>query len=108
MLYTLFNNSSSSLPVTAYVKMVDMWFLYCISLLFVIIVCHTLAGYKVQQVFPMGDLRNKGLVNNFVPQRPSGLAPEKVLATTRVYVVPPIVLVFNAAYWASLVPSLSK
>ncbi|XP_045135650.1 uncharacterized protein LOC123518714 [Portunus trituberculatus] len=109
VLYTLFNNSSSSLPVTAYVKMVDMWFLYCISLLFVIIVCHTLAGYKVNQVHPTGDLRQKGsMVNNFVSKGSSRFSPEKVLATTRVWVVPPIVLVFNAAYWASLVPSLSK
>nr|XP_053647206.1 uncharacterized protein LOC128698820 [Cherax quadricarinatus] len=40
VLYTFFNQTSTSLPQTAYVKMIDVWFFFCTSLLFVIIVIH--------------------------------------------------------------------
>ncbi|XP_071547712.1 uncharacterized protein [Panulirus ornatus] len=40
VLYTFFNQTSSSLPQTAYVKMIDVWFFFCTILLFVIIILH--------------------------------------------------------------------
>ncbi|XP_063611585.1 uncharacterized protein LOC134785226 [Penaeus indicus] len=40
VLYTLFNNTSDSLPPTAYIKMIDVWFFACILLLFAVIVTH--------------------------------------------------------------------
>ncbi|KAG7163887.1 Glutamate-gated chloride channel-like 1 [Homarus americanus] len=40
VLYTFFNQTSSSLPQTAYVKMIDVWFFFCTILLFVIIIVH--------------------------------------------------------------------
>ncbi|CAL4106943.1 unnamed protein product, partial [Meganyctiphanes norvegica] len=38
VLYTLFNQTSSILPKTSYVTMVDFWFLFCISMLFGVII----------------------------------------------------------------------
>ncbi|CAL4139112.1 unnamed protein product, partial [Meganyctiphanes norvegica] len=40
VLYTLFSNISDLLPKTSYIKMVDIWFLSCIFLIFCIIVFH--------------------------------------------------------------------
>lgn len=43
VLYTLFNQVSQALPDTAYIKMVDVWFFFCIFLIFFLIVVHILA-----------------------------------------------------------------
>ncbi|KAK4314734.1 hypothetical protein Pmani_013987 [Petrolisthes manimaculis] len=40
VLYTLFSQTSSSLPNTSYVKMIDVWFFVCICILFIIILFH--------------------------------------------------------------------
>ncbi|CAL4121013.1 unnamed protein product, partial [Meganyctiphanes norvegica] len=40
VLYTLFSQTSNFLPKTSYVTMIDIWFLFCISLLFIIIIFH--------------------------------------------------------------------
>ncbi|XP_071540379.1 uncharacterized protein [Panulirus ornatus] len=103
VLYTLFNNSSASLPVTAYVKMIDMWFLYCISLLFFIIVCHVVVKMKVNQVYPVGSEPTGGLAK-LLRQG----SPERILKSVRVFVVPSFVIIFNSVYWAALLRSLSK
>ncbi|XP_042241468.1 uncharacterized protein LOC121879047 [Homarus americanus] len=103
VLYTLFNNSSDSLPVTAYVKMIDMWFLYCILLLFFIIVCHTVVKPKIHQVHDIASPPSLKITKmlNQVP-------PEVLLKIVRVFVVPGFVVLFNTVYWAALLRSLSK
>ena len=40
VMYTLFSQVSSGLPDTAYIKMLDMWFFFCIFLILSIIVLH--------------------------------------------------------------------
>ncbi|XP_066965653.1 uncharacterized protein [Macrobrachium rosenbergii] len=40
VLYTLFNQVSSNLPDTAYIKMIDIWFFFCIFLIFSVIIVH--------------------------------------------------------------------
>lgn len=40
VLYTLFSQTSSSLPKTSYIKMIDIWFFLDIAILFVIIILH--------------------------------------------------------------------
>ncbi|CAL4147923.1 unnamed protein product, partial [Meganyctiphanes norvegica] len=45
VLYTLSVQTSSTLPTTAYIKMIDIWFFFCISLLFVIILLHVFIEY---------------------------------------------------------------
>ncbi|CAL4142636.1 unnamed protein product, partial [Meganyctiphanes norvegica] len=45
VMYTLFSNTIQILPKTSYVKMVDVWFLFCISILFFIIIFHYTTSY---------------------------------------------------------------
>ncbi|CAL4087398.1 unnamed protein product, partial [Meganyctiphanes norvegica] len=45
VMYTLFSNTIQLLPITSYVKMVDVWFLFCISILFIIIIFHYTTSY---------------------------------------------------------------
>ncbi|XP_069159957.1 uncharacterized protein [Procambarus clarkii] len=99
VLYTLFNNTSDALPVTAYVKMIDVWFFYCIFLLFSIILCHVKAHHqsenlgKVTQVTPSGTM--KGVA------RPAFTVD--ILRTARVIIVPVSVVIFNVLYWSLLI-----
>nr|XP_053643778.1 gamma-aminobutyric acid receptor subunit beta-like [Cherax quadricarinatus] len=60
VLYTFFNQTSSSLPQTAYVKMIDVWFFFCTLLLFVIIMVHVIVeGLETEAVVRIGPLRRK-------------------------------------------------
>ncbi|CAL4067806.1 unnamed protein product, partial [Meganyctiphanes norvegica] len=45
VLYTLSTQVSATLPTTAYIKMIDIWFFFCICLLFVIIIFHVFVEY---------------------------------------------------------------
>ncbi|XP_063865337.1 uncharacterized protein LOC135103173 [Scylla paramamosain] len=49
VLYTLFSQVSAKLPDTAYIKMVDMWFFFCIFVIFAIIVVHLLTECLPQE-----------------------------------------------------------
>lgn len=97
VLYTLFSNTSDALPVTAYVKMIDMWFFSSISLLFLITMIHVLTEYLAERqrmvnVHPVLKLK--------LP--PPTLTPERVIVVVRVFVVPLIVVVLNIVYWVLL------
>lgn len=97
VLYTLFSNISSALPVTAYVKMIDMWFFSSISLLFLITMIHVLTEY-------LGERQRKIKVHPAVRLNSSSVAvtPERVIVTMRVFVVPLIIVVLNIVYWVLL------
>ncbi|XP_042856857.1 uncharacterized protein LOC122243372 [Penaeus japonicus] len=45
VLYTLFNQVSTNLPDTAYIKMIDMWFFFCIFLIFAVNILHVLVEH---------------------------------------------------------------
>ncbi|XP_076032422.1 uncharacterized protein LOC143020140 isoform X2 [Oratosquilla oratoria] len=45
VLYTLFGQTSSSLPRTAYIKMIDIWFFFCINLIFLVLIFHFYVEY---------------------------------------------------------------
>ena len=47
VLATLFTQVSASLPKTSYFKMVDIWLLFCIMLIFVIILFHTVIDLNI-------------------------------------------------------------
>ena len=112
VLYTLFSNTSKALPDTAYIKMIDMWFLYCISILFVIIIVHIFAehldtggkGTTVQPVQPVTfDVKHTTVavgVKTITTSR-----GEKLLRVLRVVVVPAAVVTFNTIFWAVLLLS---
>ena len=99
VLYTLFNNTSSTLPVTAYVKMVDVWFFHCIFTLFFIIVSHVLVEHL--------DTNNESETTKVQPLGvraawSSGIKPEQVLRILRRYLLPIEALLFNIVYWTVL------
>ena len=56
VLTTMFINISSSLPVTSYVKMIDLWLIFNLIVPFVEVLVHT---YKV-------CLHKYGVLNNFL------------------------------------------
>lgn len=102
VLYTLFSNTSDALPTTAYVKLIDVWFFFCIFLLFFIIVVHTVVEHMVNlsenlkftQVLPYDPRRTTEK-----SVRPSSPEAEKLLFVCRYIVVPGIIFLFNVIYW---------
>ncbi|KAG7165420.1 Glycine receptor subunit alpha-2-like 3 [Homarus americanus] len=51
---TLFTQTQSSLPKTSYIKMVDVWLLACIGIVFVVVIFHASIDYYVRQQDPQG------------------------------------------------------
>lgn len=97
VLYTFFNQTSSSLPKTAYVKMIDVWFFSCTILLFVIIVVHVLVEcLETDSLIHVSPMSASGK-HQLVP-----LTAEALLRLFRLAVVPLVVLVFGCAYWATM------
>ena len=103
VLYTLFSNTSDSLPVTAYVKMIDMWFFSSISLLFFITMVHVLTEYLTdrQEVFKVHPISR----NN--SPRQSKVTAERLIIVVRVWVVPLMVVILNVVYWVLLLQQSS-
>nr|XP_045592492.1 uncharacterized protein LOC123754290 [Procambarus clarkii] len=102
VLYTLFSNTSDALPTTAYVKLVDVWFFFCIFLLFFIIVLHTVVEHQVN----MSENKMLTQVLPFDPRRtieksmrPTSPEAEKTLWWSRYVVIPGIIFLFNVIYW---------
>ncbi|XP_071547713.1 uncharacterized protein [Panulirus ornatus] len=91
VLYTFFNQVSSSLPQTADVKMIDVWFFFCIILLFVIIIIHVVADCL--------DSRMTIRVNPTMRKPSRSLTAETLLQRIRMVGVPLVLLIFNLVYW---------
>ncbi|KAF2353944.1 C-type lectin-like, partial [Trinorchestia longiramus] len=112
VLYTLFNQTSESLPNTAYVKMVDIWFFAVITLLFIIIVFHVFVEY-LDQKQDMDDeaflsvLKKTNMKGDKFPERKvawekegqESELPEKMMRVMRLFVVPALFVVFNTIFW---------
>ncbi|KAK4325477.1 hypothetical protein Pmani_000420 [Petrolisthes manimaculis] len=123
VLATLFTQVSASLPKTSYFKMVDIWLLFCIMLIFFIIIFHTIIDLQVDYNAPNSQ--------SWVKQTSSsaGSSLVKVIPASGSIPVPPIpfvdkffkmkfnlkfyillsrytmfliFLVFNVAYWGTL------
>lgn len=98
VLYTFFNQTSSSLPQTAYVKMVDAWFFFCTILLFVIIMAHIyVERMSTSLVEPLGQ-RGNGPWQRVETFKRGHVLPETFLMVLRTYVCPAIVIVFLIVY----------
>ncbi|XP_064092387.1 uncharacterized protein LOC135205555 [Macrobrachium nipponense] len=116
VLYTLFNQVSSNLPDTAYIKMVDVWFFFCIFLIFSVIVLHIVVenldpgvpkGQQSQviKVAPSAGLRPR---SNPVATTIDSLASSPccclltangLLRFVRIYLYPLVLLTFNLVFW---------
>ena len=114
VLYTLFSQTSSALPKTSYIKMVDIWFFFCISTLFFIIILHVIierVGTETDTVSVMmkGHLMGFPAVEESVCLRifwrvkrmlmmPTD-PPERVLFIARAYIIPCSVIPFTIVFW---------
>ncbi|XP_064116511.1 uncharacterized protein LOC135222327 [Macrobrachium nipponense] len=102
VLYTLFSSTSDALPVTAYVKLIDVWFFFCIFFMFFIIVVHVVVEHMVnlaeekqyKQVLPFDYRRT---VEKSV--RPTSESAEKLMYYARYVITPGVILFFNFIYW---------
>ncbi|XP_042864353.1 uncharacterized protein LOC122248401 [Penaeus japonicus] len=107
VLYTLFNQVSAALPDTAYIKMIDMWFFFCIFLIFSVIVVHiTVERLEPGEARPAKTLRVSPL-NERCPEgswlsRIKRITATQVLGVSRTIVFPLIVSVFALVYWLAI------
>ncbi|XP_066946325.1 glutamate-gated chloride channel alpha-like isoform X1 [Macrobrachium rosenbergii] len=70
VLATLFTQVSASLPKTSYFKVVDIWLLFCILLIFVIILFHTVIDLKIE--YPDGWAPSEDVIPNFRTTKDAG------------------------------------
>lgn len=106
VLYTLFSNTSDVLPDTAYIKMIDVWFLHCILILFVIIIVHVVVEHqdKAGQRSAIGPLlRIKSNQAQISPEISPVSKGERLLGVFRVFLVPAELIIFNLVFWAVIV-----
>ncbi|XP_068247799.1 uncharacterized protein [Palaemon carinicauda] len=106
VLYTLFNQVSSGLPDTAYIKMIDIWFFFCIFLIFSVIIVHI----AVEHLPENGD--SSSAVKSVMRVSPVGEPPlfreawltgTWVMKTIRIFVFPFIFFIFNTVFWISII-----
>ncbi|KAK8396900.1 hypothetical protein O3P69_005113 [Scylla paramamosain] len=129
VMYTLFNQVSSGLPDTAYIKMLDMWFFFCIFLILSIIVLHVTVEHLPEGnaapvppppksvPSPLQEIRNisrlsvvkvRPVVPADLSYSPSGSWQAKwtapwVMFMARTVVYPTIIFTFNAIFWSVIV-----
>ncbi|XP_070001308.1 glutamate-gated chloride channel [Penaeus vannamei] len=100
VLYTLFNQVSSDLPDTAYIKMIDMWFFFCIFLIFAVNILHVLVEH-----LPSGETNvfkiSSNAENTLVSKLRKVTGPW-TMKTVRVLVFPVVVFVFNLVFWLTI------
>ncbi|XP_050691626.1 uncharacterized protein LOC126983173 [Eriocheir sinensis] len=99
VLYTLFSNMSRSLPATASIKLIDVWFFFIIFLLFTNIVVHI----YVRPAKPAAAAAAATEVKLFMPAEPQPNPPEpaapRLLRWYRLLVLPLLVALFNIMFW---------
>ncbi|XP_071514440.1 uncharacterized protein [Panulirus ornatus] len=99
---TLFTQTSASLPKTSYFKMVDVWLLMCIALIFLIVILHALIDYllrlqdingttQVLKVSPVGHH------NTAAPKADQKLMVRRLVLASRV-TLPLIFFIFTVCY----------
>ncbi|KAK3861646.1 hypothetical protein Pcinc_032411 [Petrolisthes cinctipes] len=127
VLYTLFANMSRSLPATAAIKLIDIWFFFIIFLLFANIMIHvfvddrsqvksspapipttqkttttttTTTPNRVKEAFTEGRKERSTLV-----QMLGAWSSSRMLRFYRLVIFPVVVLIFNIYFWAAVLLS---
>ncbi|XP_064085616.1 serotonin-gated chloride channel mod-1-like isoform X1 [Macrobrachium nipponense] len=106
VMYTMFDQVSSNLPDTAYIKMVDLWFFFCIFTIFSVNIIHIWVEFLPpgddDDLFSRRD-RVSPITNGLKKESPmistAGWTAEKVLSWSRKIVYPTIILVFAFIFW---------
>lgn len=100
VLYTFFSNLSLSLPTTASIKLIDIWFFSIIFLLFANIVIH---------IFVKVETRKKADKKQTIVVQPLGVEPStkeethislRLMILYRKVILPVIIIIFNIVFWA--------
>ncbi|CAL4067206.1 unnamed protein product [Meganyctiphanes norvegica] len=85
--------------------MIDIWFFFCISLLFFIILLHVFIEY-IDTGFPLLKSLKLSPVKPNSPmllvENDKAKKSEMVLITVRIFVVPIIVVIFNIVFWSCI------
>ncbi|XP_076046337.1 uncharacterized protein LOC143028315 [Oratosquilla oratoria] len=100
---TLFTQVSTSLPKTSYFKMVDIWLLFCIAIIFIIIVFHAIIDIKVNEeaFFPSVPVKVNPMTNPdplFGAVLPEKSQTQKLVLFARSFMLT-VFVVFNVIYW---------
>ncbi|XP_066941974.1 glycine receptor subunit alpha-2-like [Macrobrachium rosenbergii] len=104
VLYTFFNQTSSSLPQTAYVKLIDIWFFFCTIFLFVIIILHVFVErFDDNDVTPIVSADGhaeflKPTAERFTNLKKLISSGDRFLKTFRTFVGPVVLSIFFLAY----------
>lgn len=105
VLYTLFSNLSSSLPSTAEIKLIDIWFFFIISILFVNIMMNVFVRgdaetwspepHKVTRVQPISTQGSASLgFKLYVSVR--------FLNIYKIIIIPVMIIIFNIFFWVAV------
>ncbi|XP_042215570.1 uncharacterized protein LOC121861721 [Homarus americanus] len=98
VLYTLFSNLSSSLPTTATIKLIDIWFFFIIFLLFFNIIVHIFVNIENNWIH-----MNQDVVLKVTPKEAfnESTFPNSVrlFVWYRKCILPVLILVFNIIFW---------
>ncbi|XP_042203727.1 uncharacterized protein LOC121853570 [Homarus americanus] len=101
VLYTLFSNTSRTLPATATIKLIDVWFLFIIVLLFINIMIHIFITLTTDDTWFRRVSKPLTVVDPIVSENthPSSVATSpKFLAVYRIIIFPTIVFIFGVTF----------
>ncbi|XP_068233605.1 gamma-aminobutyric acid receptor subunit beta-like [Palaemon carinicauda] len=98
VMYTMFEQVSNNLPATAYIKMVDMWFFFCIFLIFSLIIVHVVIEYLPVDAKSASDCKN----GEALPFGVTWLNGTTIIKATRLFIYPSIFLIFNFGFWVAI------
>ncbi|XP_071530506.1 uncharacterized protein [Panulirus ornatus] len=104
VLYTLFSNMSRSLPSTAAIKLIDIWFFFIIFVLFINIMIHVFLG-KPQPAPKTNKIASGPHVTVMSGVYQEVSTPIKFLHKYRLVGLPTLVLVFNLYFWIAVLMS---
>ncbi|XP_042204201.1 probable ligand-gated ion channel 46 [Homarus americanus] len=98
VLYTLFSNLSSSMPNTAAIKLIDIWFFLIILLLFFNIMVHIFVEFLVHRCSQSTEgapetIKVSPFGRVFVQRETSTARVERIVSTYRTYIFPPTFLI---------------
>ena len=116
VLATLFTQVSASLPKTSYLKMVDIWLLFCIISIFIIIIFHTIIDTQIKYLNNHSNERMVTIVSPINKEKEQEslhfikncyekfIELENLISVARWSVLSGIIL-FNLIYWGILFQS---
>lgn len=95
------SKASASLPRTSYFKFVDIWLLFCIGIIFLIIIFHTVIDIQLHKQSLPGITKVGPLFKDTENDDPNERIATRLIFASRVAVLVIFVL-FNLIYWGQV------